>query len=404
MPIASSINKSIRYKVEATFGTAPGTSGAQLLRRVDSSLDLSKDTYQSNEIRTDYQIADFRHGMRKVGGNIKGELSPKTYADFMAAALRRDFAAITAITGVSVTIAGSGPTWTVTRGAGDYIAGGLKVGHVVRLSVGTLNAANINKNLLITALTTTVMTVMPLNGVALVAEGPIASTTVTAVGKVTFTPTTGHTDKSYSIEHWYNDIAQSELFTGCKVGSIDLNLPPSGMATIDMSLIGQGLTTGTAQYYTSPTALTTTGVTAAVNGVLLVNGAAVAIVTGLSIKIDTGNQAMDGVVGSNVIPGIAAGSIKVTGQFSAYFQDATMRDYFINETAISLVAAFSCDNTATSDFIAFTLPNLKVGSATKRDSDKGIVASYDFTALFNSAGGAAVSSEQTTLVVQDSQA
>ena len=404
MAIASNISKQLRYKVEATYGTAPGATTAQLLRRVESSLDLSKDTYQSNEIRTDYQVADFRHGMRKVGGNIKGELSPKTYADFIAAALRRDFAAVTALTGLSVTIAGAGPTYTVTRGTGDYLTGGLKIGDVIRLSVGTLNVANISKNLLITALTATIATVVPLNGVALVAEGPIASTTVTVVGKKTYTPQTSHTDKSYSIEHWYSDIAQSELFTGCKLGVVDISLPPSGMATIDMSFIGQNITTATAAYYTTPTALTTTGVAAAVNGALLINGTPSAIVTGLSLKIETGNQAMDGVVGSNTIPGIAAGTVKVSGQFSAYFQDATVRDYFINETAISLVAAFSTSNDAAADFIAFAIPNLKVGSAGKNDSDKGIVGTYDFVALLNSAGGTGIATEQTTLSVQDSQA
>ena len=88
MTIAAGVAKQLRYKVEATFGTAPGASGAQVLRRVNSNLDLSKDTYQSAEIRTDYQIADMRHGVRRVGGNIKGEISPGTYKDFMTMAMK----------------------------------------------------------------------------------------------------------------------------------------------------------------------------------------------------------------------------------------------------------------------------------------------------------------------------
>ena len=76
MAIASGVAKSVRYKVEATYGTAPGASGGQLLRRVTSDLGLTKETYQSNEIRADYQVADFRHGIRRVGGTLKGELSP----------------------------------------------------------------------------------------------------------------------------------------------------------------------------------------------------------------------------------------------------------------------------------------------------------------------------------------
>ena len=41
MTIAAGVAKQLRYKVEATFGTAPGASGAQVLRRVNSNLDLS---------------------------------------------------------------------------------------------------------------------------------------------------------------------------------------------------------------------------------------------------------------------------------------------------------------------------------------------------------------------------
>ena len=106
---ASGLFKTIAYKAETTFGTAPSASGAQSLRRVQSTLDLTKETYQSNEIRRDFQLADFRHGVRRVEGRISGELSPATYKDFIECALKRNFAAVTPITGASLTIAGSGP-------------------------------------------------------------------------------------------------------------------------------------------------------------------------------------------------------------------------------------------------------------------------------------------------------
>ena len=164
MPIASGIAKQTRYKVEATFNTAPGATGAQLLRNVESGIQLDKDTYQSAEKRADYQIADFRHGMRKSTGSIKGELSPKTYADFLAAALRKDFAAGASAAAASITIAvgsvvGGVQQYTVTRAAGSFLTDGFKAGDVVRLSVGSLNAANIAKNLYVVSLTATVLIV-----------------------------------------------------------------------------------------------------------------------------------------------------------------------------------------------------------------------------------------------------
>lgn len=404
MALATGVAKQVRYKAEATYGTPPGASGAQLLRRTQSTLNLSKDTYQSEAIRTDYQVSDFRHGVRRVGGSIAGELSPKTYADFLAAALRRDFAAVTAMSALSITIAaGAGSTWTLTRGSGSFLTDGLKVGDVVRLTAGAFNVANSNKNLMVIALTATVATVLVLNASVLVAEGPIASATLTVTGKKTYTPQTGHTDKSFSVEHWYSDVAQSEVFTGCKVNSVGIKLPPTGMATIDLGLLGKDIVTATSAYYTSPTAATATGTMAAVNGILVVGGTAVAICTGLDINID-GGYSGDPVVGSNTIPTQFPGLVKVSGQFTAYFQDATLRDAFVNETEISLIVALTTSNDAAADFVSFVLPRIKVGGAEKSDGQNGIVQTLPFTALLNTAGGSGTSSEQTTLVVQDSQA
>jgi hypothetical protein len=48
------------------------------------------------------------------------------------------------------------------------------------------------------------LTVMPVNGVAMVAEGPIATSTVTATGKYTYVPASSHTADYYTFEHWYS--------------------------------------------------------------------------------------------------------------------------------------------------------------------------------------------------------
>lgn len=411
MVIAAGLFKQLAYKVETSYGVAPGQSGGQLLRRVQSTVDLSKETYAANEKRTDFQIADFRHGVRRVQGQITGELSPKTYSDLFGVLLKRDFAAVSALTGLSVTIAGTGPTFTVTRGTGDFLTSGLKVGDVVRLSGAGLDAANANKNLMVTDLTATVATVIALNGSALVAEGPIASTTVTLVGKKTFVPTTGHTDKSIAFEHWYSDLAQSELFLGNKIGKASLSLPPSGLATVAFDVMGQDLASvakrgnvaENTQYFTTPTAITSTGTLAAVNGLLRVGGSTIATVTGLTVDIST-NYTGDPVVGANTIPQMFPGKVSVTGQFTAYFDSVTLRDAFVNETEIDLIGVFTSDNTAAADFISCVMPRIKVGSANKDDGDGGLVQTFSFQALLNTAGGTGVKTEKTTFSMQDSQA
>lgn len=409
---ASGVFKQLAYKPESTYGTAPGQASAQSLRRVQSTIDLSKDSYGSDEIRTDLQDQDYRHGVRRVGGKVGGELSAGTWKDFFAAALKRDFAAVAASTGMSITIAGSGPTYTVTRAAGSWLTDGYKTGMSGRLSAGTFNVANASKNLFIVGVTALALTVIPLNGAAMVAEGPIAGSTFTATGKVTYVPTTGHTDKSFAFEHWYSDVAQSELFLGCKVSKLALGLPPTGLATIDMDVVGQDLAetstkrggvATTAQYFTSPTAQTSTGAMAAVNGVIRAGGVTYATITGMSFEVNP-NFSGEPVVGANTIPFQIAGRVQVMGQITAYFDSVALRDAFVNETEFDVLCAFTADNSAASDFVAFAMHRVKANGATKNDGEGGLVQTIPFKALRNFAGGSGVATEQSTIQVQDSAA
>lgn len=403
MALATGVFKQVAVKRETVYGTAPSVASAQLLRRVTSQIDLKKDTFQSNELRPDFQIADFRHGTRRVKGALNGELSPGTYSDFFAAMVKREFTAGVSTAGASITIAASGQQYTVTRSAGSYLADGFKVGDVVRLSVGTFNAANLNANLMIVALTATVATVQTLNGAALVPEGPISSATVAVQGKKTFIPTTGHTDVSYSIEHWFNDVLKSELFTGVKMDKGSIQLPPTGPATVGFDVVGQNMTPGTARYFTSPNPVSASGVTASVNGLLLINGVPQAIVTGLNFSIDPAFSG-DAVVGANVVPNQFAGPINVTGQFTAYFFDTTLRDLFLNETETSLVVVLTTNNTNSADFVSFTFPRIKLNDAAKNDGTGGVVQTFPFQALMNVNGGTGTSSEATTVSIQDTLA
>lgn len=400
---AAGVFKQIAYKKEVTYGVVPVAAAAQALRRVSSVVDLAKDTYLSNEIKASFQKSDFRHGVRRVKGKLTGDLACKTYSDFFGFAMKRDFAAITAITAASITVSGTGPAWTVTRAAGSFLTDGVKVGQVLRLSVGTFNALNLAKNLLVTAVTALTLTVIVLNASALFAEGPIAGSTVTVVGKTTFIPQSGHTDNSFSYEHFFPDVVQSEVFSGCKVDQLNLSLPPTGLAQVDIDILGQQITTATALYFTSPTVITTTGALAAVNGVLRVGGVTYAVVTGLTLSINPGFTG-DPVVGANTVPFLFPGSVMVTGQFTAYFPDTVLRDAFINETEIDLLAAFTADNTAASDFLAIHLPRIKVGSAGKTDGEGGVVQTFTFQALEALTGGAGLATEKTTIQIQDAQA
>lgn len=400
MTIASGIFKQLRYKKEVTWGVAPGATGAQLLRRTTSDLNMVKNAYESNEMRSDFQVADMRHGIRSVNGNINGELSPLTYVDFFAAILRK--AAVAGVSATSLSITSNISAKTFTRSAGSWLTDGFKVGDVVRFSGYTAGNVGMNaRNYRIAALTATIMTVADSTG--MVDAAAVTSISCAVTGKKIWVPTTGHTDDSFSIEHYFADLAQSELFTGCKVNQLDISLPATGMSTIGIGILGKGVTTAASAYYTSPSAETTTGLLTGVSGKLRVGGADVANVTAANLSIQAGLSPAE-VVGSNDIGAVFPGRVRVSGEFSAYFEDVTMRDAFINETEIALHLLLTTGSEANASFLNFVLPRLKLSGATKDDGEKGLIQTIPFTALLNTAGGTGLDTEKTTISIQDSAA
>jgi len=401
MPISKGTAKQVGYKKETTWGVLAGNTSGKLLRRVTASFNLAKEAYESGEIRTDRQVSDFRHGVRSAEGSLNGELSAASYADFMGSVVGKDFAAVTLGSAVSCTVTVSGTTYTIVRSTGSWITDGVKVGMVVR-AAGLTTVADNARNLLVASITATNLVVVPLNGVALTAQGTGTSVTITAPGKQTFVPATGHTDDSYTVEEFYSDIAQSEVYTGMKVNNIAVQLPATGLSTVDIGFAGKDLAlNGTSQYFTSPTAQGNNGIFAAVNGVMLVNGAPVALVTSADFAIERATENAN-VVGSNSVADIFTGRIRVTGNLSVYFQDADFRDYFDDETPVSIVLTMTADSSATANFIAFTLPKVKLGSFSKDDGELGIVASSSFQALLNDVTTAGLPA--TTIQIQDSAA
>lgn len=395
------VNKKVSYAKEPSWGTITGTGGKQL-RRVTADFNLTKETYQSEEIRTSMMVADMRHGVRSTEGSLSAELSPGSYSDFIGSVLAKDFAAVTGLTGLSITIAVAGTNFTVTRSAGDYLADGVKVGSVIRLTGAGLNAANVGNNLLVIAVTATVLTVKVLSATTLVAEGPIASVDVTYPGKQSHVPLTGHTDDSYTIEQWYSDINQSEVFTGNRVGTASISLPATGLVTADFSFMGKDLAqTGISEYMTSPAPANVNGIFASVQGALLVNGVEGACVTDASLEISRDQEAGQ-CVGSNFASEIFTGTIGVTGSLSAYFSDGTLRDYFDNETEITIVLALTTSEDKDADFMSFVMPRVKLGSYSHADAQLGIVDSIDYTALENSTNSLGL--VESVIMVQDSQA
>lgn len=404
MAVAQGINKQFAYKKQSVKGTAASGSGGQLLRRETATFGLTKDTYSSNEITSHQMHVGDKHGIAKTQGSINGNLSGGTYKDLLASLCRKDMAATSAISSLTLTIAGSGP-YTVTRSAGDFLTDGVKIGDVVRLSGANLNANNVGKNLLVTGVVALVLTVVVINGETLTAESSKASSTVTVTGKKTWVPTSGHTNDYYTFEEWFSDISKSHTFPDTKIAKADISLPATGNATIAISAVGLGQRTkGGSQVLTTPTAETSSEILTAVNGAILVGGTSYVTVTSLSLSIDGQTSHGDAVIGSNYVTDLQKGDIKVTGTFSVLYESDTLSDFLDSETATSLIVVVTDNDDDDADFVAFTMSRVKIFSDDADDGKKQLIRTYNFTAEYNGAGGASLANHATIIQIQDSLA
>lgn len=414
MSLAEGVQARVAYKAYSTgvitAGTLPtsssdpGAASAQTLRRVSSSLKLEKETYQSNEIRPDRQIADFRHGVKRVTGGLSGEYSPGTYWDLFEAALRGTAAA--AVSGsqsdfTSVTADNTASTFTFS--GGDPVTKGFRIGSIIRFT-NLLDDDNNSKNFLITGFSgasNRVMAVYPAPD-TMTADSAF---TVAEIGQSLFMPASSFVSRKFAFEHYFEDIDIARLFTECRVEGFNIQLPPTGLATVDFSVMGRDMevyTAGSAPFFTSPTAADTNGIFAAVNGLLQVGGSTVGLVTGLNIQLAL-NASSDPVVGQSFVPEIFLGRANVSGQATVMLQDATFINYFKNETEVALLAFLTSNTDDDSPAASIYLPRIKFGDADiPLDGEGGQIITMPFQALkYASAGGGI---EATTIRFHDTQA
>ena len=85
MTIANGAQHSLHYVAETTYGTTPSTPSFKPLPHTGTSLGLTKDAIESEKLRGDRQVEDFRHGNKSVGGDITGELEYGAFDDLIEA-------------------------------------------------------------------------------------------------------------------------------------------------------------------------------------------------------------------------------------------------------------------------------------------------------------------------------
>ena len=192
----------------------------------------------------------------------------------------------------------------------------------------------------------------------------------------------GTTPQFFSIEDYAADIDQARLFTGCSVSTMSISLAPNQMVATTFGMVGKDMTISATQK--TQNASSANAPYDAYSGTLAignVNGtpSTSAIVTGMDFTL-TNSFAPTFVIGSDSAPQLEVGRAEIEGTLSAYFEDASLINRFLNETETELeVTVGDGSNT-----MKFAFPRAKINSADVGvDGPTSRVISMSFVALYN---------------------
>lgn len=213
-------------------------------------------------------------------------------------------------------------------------------------------------------------------------EGAFMSTWATNTLKV------GTTLSHFSIEDAAADIAQFRLFTGMTVSSLAVSIRPNQMVTGTFSMVGRNMTISGTSVDAVKTASSSNQPFDAYSGTLRIADAggaltSAAVVTGIDFTINNA-LAPTFVVGASTAPELEYGMATVEGTITAYFDDATLVNRFLNETQTALEVSVD-DPTGSSDY-TFLFPRVKInGADVPVDGPTSRIITLPFVALFDTA-------------------
>jgi len=212
-------------------------------------------------------------------------------------------------------------------------------------------------------------------------ESAMLNTWATNVLKV------GTTPKFFSIEDYAADIDQARVFTGMSVSTMGISLAPNQMVTTTFGMVGKDMTiSGTEK--TQDAASGAAPFDAYSGDISIGNvgaGSAVAIVTGLDFTLSN-SFAPTFVIGDDSAPSLEYGRAEVEGTLTAYFEDASLINRFLNETETEIEV--SVDDPTGGNSYTFLFPKVKINSADVGvDGPTSRMVSMSFVALYDSTEG-----------------
>lgn len=397
----------INPSTEPTPASDPGASGGQILRHVSHNLSLAKEAYAGEEIRTDKQRPMEKHGTRRVPGTVNGLLSPKTQEEWLEAALGGTWSAavISANQSDFTSVSASNPGSSFTFAAGNPVTKGFRASDIVRFT-NLSDTDNNSKNFVVLGFSGTqnrIMSVYPAPD-TMTAD---TSFSLVTVGRSLIMPSSAHVKRKLAVEVYNSDGDIARLFTEGRVAGFTLQMAPNQDAQINFTGAWRNrkhFSAGSAPFFTAPTAETTTEIISSMDGLLVLNGAVVAITTGLTINFNRAPSQPAQLHTQGLTPGTVLANAVINGEFTAFLADTTFMDLFDDQTTLKatefgLIAYLPADDSAAAAGMTFFLPRVKINSNNEQVIDGAKAMQCGFAAARYFGAGPGI--ESTSIRITD---
>jgi hypothetical protein len=313
--------------VESTYGTTPTSPAFVYFRSTGNTLGVSKTNIESEELYADRGKRDSRHGNKNLAGDIPTELSYGSHDTQLEAALGGSWStgsvSVTALT-ISATASGN----TIDDSGSGF--GSFAVGDMILISGFTGEASN-NGVARVTAASAASLTV---DGLTLTDDAAGESVTIKEMDQLL----AGTTRRSFSILRDFSELTNGryQLNTGSEFNTVNYTAGLDAIVTVTYGVIGKGSTSSASAPASSTFgAATTTEPMVPTDGCVTENGAESAIITTLDWSLDNGMEAKFNLCSDETAqPG--QGMSNATGNITAYFDNDTLLNKFLNETESSL--------------------------------------------------------------------
>ena len=346
------------YAVETAFcggnvntPTAPAVA-FKALRYVSENMSGSKNRQRPNEINITREATQAVTVSEQAAGTLNGALSYTTYDDLFASGVGNQWGTPVSIAGATgdIILAGSGPTYTLTAGAGKWA--GITAGMWIRLLGFTLSGGVNNNIYKVVSTTSTVLTLnAPFNS-------PVAETPAGSAAQVrALQMGNGTTFTSLFLQQQLSS-ALFLRYPGSYVSGFTVQGSVGNFVQSNFNIIAT-------QELNSITNASTGGVVAAptgsvfncvgnFSGITWNNALVAATIDQFTITANNAGAAAQYGLGSAAAAGMLSGTFECNGTFRLFFKDFTLYQNFKSETLGTLSIAMK---DGSGNAYVFTLPN-----------------------------------------------